>query len=116
MIKARDINMKDIKFYETRFKEYGWDKYLSNLYEWHLQGKDIKELGQIIVQIEGGNNPLPNIITDGEAEIKCNPTGCSVSAPESTNIYVGAPPGFKPRFNGKRAWVEREIFLDDETE
>lgn len=108
--------MTDVKKYETKFRQYGWGKYIKNLYEWHLEGKDLNELVQIIVKIEGKNIPLPNIITDGEAEVKCDKTGCNINAPESTNIFIGGPNGWTPKFDGKRAYLERNILFNDETE
>ena len=111
---TRYLNMKDLDYYETKFKEYGWNKYLSSLYEWYIQGKDIKELAQLIVKIENQSNPLPNIRTDGKAKVKCDSRGYRIKAPKSTKIFVGAQKGFNPMFDGKRAWTEREIFLDDD--
>ncbi len=109
------MNMK-IDYYETKFKEYGWNKYLPNLYKWQMEDKDIKELVNLIVKIEEEKNPLPNIKADGKIELKCDVRGCDVNAPESTNIFIGAPKGFKPMYDGKRAWTEPDILFDDEEE
>ncbi len=108
--------MTDIKKIEKKFTQYGWDKYIKNLYEWYLQGKDLKKLVQTIEKIEGENIPLPNIKTDGEAEIICDKTGCNINAKESTNIWIGAQDGRIPKFDGKRAWTERNLFCYDESE
>ena len=93
--------MKSVEELEALFKQNGWDKYLHNLYDWVINGKDINVLIKCIkkketIKKKSDSKYIPTLklkdVKEATISFDTQTLTYNVETPEISNVGVRCPP------------------------